>query len=223
MSGLASFVPFARYHRASSSWKTWPPISASGLTSYLATWPKQGMTVAGIAYRRVRQPVRHTSESASSSLRIHDDASSVRSLLASAIASERKKAGESRRGGPALSDVILLPTPRASDPGAFSMSDNPKCLRDVVIVYHQGIERYLPALRRWQTVIGRKWPRAKVISRANKETVSATFIEWMMGLREGWVTSLPVTLSRQKEILGAGVVPQQAEYAIRAMTGLQDE
>ena len=42
----------------------------------------------------------------------------------------------------------------------------------------------------------------------------------MMGLPEGWVTDVPGLNRRgQLHLLGNGVVPQQAEYALRLLLG----
>lgn len=44
------------------------------------------------------------------------------------------------------------------------------------------------------------------------------FIEWMMGLPDGWVTAVPgLTRTQQVKALGNGVVPQQAATALRDM------
>ena len=40
------------------------------------------------------------------------------------------------------------------------------------------------------------------------------FVEYMMGLPIGWVTDLDISRSQQLKLLGNGVVPQQAYYAI---------
>lgn len=40
------------------------------------------------------------------------------------------------------------------------------------------------------------------------------FVEYMMGLPVGWVTDLEISRSQQLKLLGNGVVPQQAYYAI---------
>jgi DNA (cytosine-5)-methyltransferase 1 len=44
--------------------------------------------------------------------------------------------------------------------------------------------------------------------------------EWLMGLPEGWVTdpALGLTLAQQLTALGNGVVPAQAQVAIRYLT-----
>ena len=43
------------------------------------------------------------------------------------------------------------------------------------------------------------------------------FVEWMMGLPEGWVTDIDISRADQIKALGNGVVPQQALAALRAM------
>jgi DNA (cytosine-5)-methyltransferase 1 len=44
--------------------------------------------------------------------------------------------------------------------------------------------------------------------------LNAKFVEYMMGLPVGWVTDLDISRSQQLKLLGNGVVPQQAYYAI---------
>lgn len=51
--------------------------------------------------------------------------------------------------------------------------------------------------------------------------LNAGLVEWMMGLPLGHVTHTPgLSRTQQLKLLGNGVVPQQAEYAIRMLTGL---
>jgi DNA (cytosine-5)-methyltransferase 1 len=45
------------------------------------------------------------------------------------------------------------------------------------------------------------------------------FVEYMMGLPEGWVTNLELSRSQQLKILGNGVVPQQAYLALELLVG----
>ncbi len=47
--------------------------------------------------------------------------------------------------------------------------------------------------------------------------VNAKFVEYMMGLPVGWVTDLDLSRSQQLKILGNGVVPQQAYYALELL------
>lgn len=51
--------------------------------------------------------------------------------------------------------------------------------------------------------------------------LSATFVEWMMGLPDGWVTAPEIGLTRNEQLkaLGNGVVPAQAALALRILLG----
>lgn len=56
--------------------------------------------------------------------------------------------------------------------------------------------------------------RQKVPDTLDQGRLNAKFVEYMMGLPVGWVTDLDITRSQQLKLLGNGVVPQQAYYAI---------
>lgn len=47
--------------------------------------------------------------------------------------------------------------------------------------------------------------------------LNAKFVEYMMGLPEGWVTDIGLSRSQQLKILGNGVVPQQAHHALELL------
>ena len=47
--------------------------------------------------------------------------------------------------------------------------------------------------------------------------LNAKFVEYMMGLPVGWVTDLDLSRSQQLKMLGNGVVPQQAYYALQLL------
>lgn len=81
---------------------------------------------------------------------------------------------------------------------------------------------YEPAIRRWEQVVGPA-PGPVEPNTKGRPRLSARFAEWMMGLPAGWVTSPELGLSRTKQlkIIGNGVVPQQAEAALRML--LQEE
>jgi DNA (cytosine-5)-methyltransferase 1 len=65
------------------------------------------------------------------------------------------------------------------------------------------------AIRCWEQVMGRPAPRP-----VRHGMVSGAWIEWMMGLKEGWVTGAVDDPLAQLKILGNGVVPQQAALAL---------
>lgn len=72
-------------------------------------------------------------------------------------------------------------------------------------------QQFAPAVARWERLTGRAAPVPLIGKQLN-----ARFVEWMMGLPEGWVTDL-VPNRRALHTLGNGVVPQQAAAAIRLL------
>jgi DNA (cytosine-5)-methyltransferase 1 len=75
---------------------------------------------------------------------------------------------------------------------------------------------YAAAIARWEYVLGRPAPAPTQTSAKGNPQLSAAFVEWMMGLPAGWVTDTPgITRNEALKALGNGVVPQQAEAAIR--------
>jgi DNA (cytosine-5)-methyltransferase 1 len=78
---------------------------------------------------------------------------------------------------------------------------------------------YELAVRRWERVLGRPAPRPTEPGRTG-ERLSPRFVEWMMGLPEGWVTDVPgLSRNAQLKALGNGVVPQQAAMALQLLLG----
>lgn len=78
--------------------------------------------------------------------------------------------------------------------------------------------QYEPSVRRWEAVLGRPAPSPIEPNRNGKPRLTAKFVEWMMGLDEGWVTDVPgIARVNQIKILGNGVVPSQAEAALRIL------
>jgi DNA (cytosine-5)-methyltransferase 1 len=56
--------------------------------------------------------------------------------------------------------------------------------------------------------------RQTVPSTLDQDRLNVKFVEYMMGLPSGWVTELGFTRAQQLKMLGNGVVPQQAYYAL---------
>ncbi len=74
---------------------------------------------------------------------------------------------------------------------------------------------YARAIQRWEEILGRPAPDPAL----EYGYLSHYFVEWMMGLPEGHVTGTDLGLSRSVAIkcLGNGVVPQQAQFAIKKL------
>jgi DNA (cytosine-5)-methyltransferase 1 len=73
--------------------------------------------------------------------------------------------------------------------------------------------KYASAIARWESVLGRNAPDP-VVMRNDKRRLNPRFVEWMMGLPDGWVTSHGLSAAKELKMLGNGVVPQQAHAAI---------
>jgi DNA (cytosine-5)-methyltransferase 1 len=73
---------------------------------------------------------------------------------------------------------------------------------------------YGPAIRRWEHALGRPAPAPTVPGRSGP-VLSPHFVEWLMGLPEGWVCDVPgLTRNQMLRLLGNGVVPQQGAAAL---------
>ena len=76
---------------------------------------------------------------------------------------------------------------------------------------------YESAIRRWENILDRPSPPPTQLTERGNHRLSPVFVEWMMGLPEGWVTDIDISRADQIKALGNGVVPQQALAALRAM------
>jgi DNA (cytosine-5)-methyltransferase 1 len=75
--------------------------------------------------------------------------------------------------------------------------------------------RYGPAVARWERILGRPAPAPTVVGRRGGRQLSPWFVEWMMGLPEGWVCDVPgLTRNEMLHVLGNGVLPAQAAAAL---------
>jgi DNA (cytosine-5)-methyltransferase 1 len=81
-------------------------------------------------------------------------------------------------------------------------------------------EEFQPALTRWEEITGRKAPEpTRPDGKDGEHRVSPEFVEWMMGLEEGHITGRGLSRRSELSIAGNGVVPQQAELALRILLG----
>lgn len=77
---------------------------------------------------------------------------------------------------------------------------------------------YGAAIRRWERRLGRAAPAPTERGAKGQPRLSPVFVEWLMGLPSGWVTDVPgLTRNEMLKALGNGVVPQQAEAALRIL------
>jgi hypothetical protein len=78
--------------------------------------------------------------------------------------------------------------------------------------------KFGPAIQLWEKHIGRKSPApTKPDGKQGNHRLSSKFTEWMMGLPDGWITDVGLTRNEELKLAGNGVVPQQAELALRLL------
>jgi DNA (cytosine-5)-methyltransferase 1 len=78
--------------------------------------------------------------------------------------------------------------------------------------------KFEPAIRRWEAVLRRIAPApTKPDGKEGNHRLSSSFSEWMMGLPDGWITDVGLTRNEELKLAGNGVVPQQAELALKIL------
>ena len=122
------------------------------------------------------------------------------------------------------SGEVLLGTPRATAANSSSKQVElgaPKSrLEDQV---HTDWGKFEPAIRRWESILGRPAPEpTKPDGKDNNHRLSSKFTEWMMGLPDGWITGHDLKRNDELKLAGNGVVPQQAELALRLLLELPE-
>jgi len=105
--------------------------------------------------------------------------------------------------------IKLLPTPSARDHKDYGENVNWKRGKDRSI---------LPGtIMSWRTKDGNKTPEKKHQNQPHDKGIEPAFVEWMMGLPEGWVTGHGLGRTAELKMLGNGVVPMQGELALRLL------
>jgi len=125
---------------------------------------------------------------------------------------------------PVLRNVDLLPTPRASDRfGAGHHGNGSMDLRTTVSLLprtESGVKwgKFAEAVKRWERLT-RPAPSPVEPGVRLSHRLSAEFSSWMMGWPRRWVTDPAIGIPRksQLKIIGNGVVPHQADLALRLL------
>lgn len=152
-------------------------------------------------------------------------------LLSTPLVDDAKNTGHNtKRYSTLASDVYVLPTPLASEGTKQDTTitaeerianGNQVALTNIA---RSGVDnpqiwgKYEPAIKRWEFVLGRPAPApTKPDGKDGAHRLSSVFTEWMMGLPEGWITDCGLTRNEELKLAGNGVVPQQAEIALRIL------
>ena len=125
--------------------------------------------------------------------------------------------------------AVRLPTPRARDGHGPSIhgdggTDRPTLSDRPDPGVASGAQSgrwgaYTPAIGCWERLTGRDAPAPTQPGRHGRPVLAPPFVEWLMGLPTGWVTTpdLDIPRTRALRVLGNGVVPQQAAAALRLL------
>ena len=84
--------------------------------------------------------------------------------------------------------------------------------------------KFAPAIARWENITGRAAPApTKPDGKDDAHRLSSKFTEWMMGLPDGWITDVGLSRNEELKACGNGVVPAQAELALRLLLGSETD
>jgi DNA (cytosine-5)-methyltransferase 1 len=157
-------------------------------------------------------------------------------LLPTPKASDGPNGGPGMRNGRGVADALpgvvtqLLPTPSAADGmgGHLNRSGDrkhekllPGIARDEITATDFG--PYTAAIRRWEAVLGRPAPSPTEPGTNGRPRLSPRFVEFLMGLPDGWVTGTGIPRNAQLKALGNGVVPAQAALALSLLLPRLDQ
>ena len=137
---------------------------------------------------------------------------------------ERRRKKQQMQVGDVLREmemVDLLPTPTTVDSKVFGpnvdwqlrLANHAPHTASVLMQQeaHQGFGKYESAVDRW-TALTRPAPPP-----VDDRGLLPAFVEWMMGLPEGWVCDLGLSRTAELKMLGNGVVPAQAALALELL------
>jgi len=173
---------------------------------FLGTWQISGTMRNGLVYE-LPTPEHHTSVSESSLLRSPTASQGEGGALGE---EEARKRGNTVGIRDNAMDIARLNGHKVS-----RVVDNDS-LGELTDEIEWG--KFEPAIRRWEETLGRPAPLpTKPDGKDGAHRLSSAFTEWMMGLPDGWVTDVGLSRTDELKACGNGVVPQQAELALRIL------
>lgn len=161
----------------------------------------------------------------------------VTRLMPTPRATDGTNGGPNQRGSSGdlmlPSAVTLQPTPSVADVEGGRKARSGERSDELLLNGIVAADRwgdYGPVIARWEAVLGRPAPApTEPTGRDGAHRLSPAFVEWMMGLPDGWVTDPAIwegvkpsaARNAQLKALGNGVVPQQAATALRWLLGVR--
>jgi hypothetical protein len=212
--------PFAWFDRATASWRTWQRCLVMGWEPFSETWPRAGLTLNGIAYRRAPSaPLTNgtgfgllPTPTASTGGR-EPDGKTGRKLVTvlkrgplpmlptPTVKGDNNRKGASPTSGDGLATVLKrgLPTPRASDADKGGRGDLLTVLRGYETKHAGTLPT--PTARDWRSGKASDATHGKNARPLNEALtkmagnlsgrMNPRFREWMMGYPIGWTEFAP--------------------------------
>ena len=124
---------------------------------------------------------------------------------------------------PTGGQFMNLPTPMTSDIYSDRMKSSQTkegSMHSVTLAQavHMTWGRFEPAVKRWEVISGHQAPEpTEPTGKDGAPRLSSKFTEWMMGLEPGWITNHGLSRKDELKACGNGVVPQQAELALKML------
>lgn len=131
-----------------------------------------------------------------------------------------------REPGPGAStpryDRHFPPNHRPRPTRALRLASMAERIGDVVDSDRRNLHRwgkYADAIARWEHITGHEAPAPALFHETGTPRPAPAFLEWLMGLDTGWVvdSSFGLSVNQQITALGNGVLPLQADLALRAL------
>jgi len=128
-----------------------------------------------------------------------------------------------------INELSLLPTPIVRDykdgqapslrDGKVSVDTVGRAVMNSGEITDISWGKFEPAIRRWEALTRSAPDPTKPDGKDGAHRLSSKFTEWMMGLPDGWITDCGLSRNDELKACGNGVVPQQAELALRMLLG----
>lgn len=108
---------------------------------------------------------------------------------------------------------------RPTGDGSIAYTDSNSCTqsRRNDTCFHGTPSEIINGSDRQKHRFSREMDRQEVPATLDEGKLNTKFVEYMMGLPVGWVTDIGLSRSQQLKMLGNGVVPQQAYYALEML------
>jgi hypothetical protein len=187
ISGRTFVKPFAYFDHDTRSLRMWGATGLWGSQQFCGTVPKTGSMSGGVLCE-LPTLAHHTSEK---------DFSLLLPTPTGQNGKNKDSASQAARKSPPITSVTTH----------FPFVDG---------VWSGTWGIYAEIIEMWEKIT-RAAPEPAEIGDDGKPKLSSAFSEWMMGLPPGWVSEAPIPYTAQLKMLGNGVVPQQAELALRQL------